>query len=61
MEFFDSVKEAVKMLLNGDFSVGSIMLLSGCLLLLIIIIPFLTSFGRFKKQRETLFEDLRRN
>ena len=61
MGIINSIVEAFKMLFSGDFSIGSIMVICGCLLFVIVIPIFLTSFGRFAKQRRKKLENMKKS
>ena len=53
-----NIIEAFKMVFTGNFSAGSIMVVGGCLLFVITVPIFITSFGRFAKQRKKKFDNM---
>ena len=58
MEYLNSIAEAFGMLFKGEFTAGTGMVMGGCVLLFVGLITLITSFGRFRKQRDKMIRQL---
>jgi len=59
MEYLDAIINSVKMLLDGEFTTGSIMVMAGCLAVFYGFLELLISLSKFPKQRTKLFHELK--
>jgi len=59
MQYIDAIKDAVAQLFEGRLTVGNMMVLGGCLLLVVGLVQIIRFFCGFRRQREKLFKELR--
>ncbi len=61
MSYFNSIIDAFKMILSGQFTGGNLMVMSGVVLFFVGVIMLGASLPKNLKEREKMYTDLRNN